>query len=53
MKNSYVNVKLGGMKLIIVGGEYYVWNSAYKTYNSKGKNELLRWTDLGISEPPK
>lgn len=50
MKSSYVNVKLGGMKAIIVKGQRYDWNPIYRTYNSKSENELLRWSDLGIVE---
>ncbi len=53
MKNAYVNVKLGGMKTIIVKGEIWDWNSVYRTYKSRRQNELLRWVDLGISEPNK
>lgn len=50
MKSAYVNVKLGGMKTVFVKGEYWDWNTVYRTYNSRKQNELLRWVDLGIKE---
>ena len=49
-RKVYVNVKLGGMKAIIVRGERYDWNPVFKTYNSRSQNELLKWSDLGIVE---
>ena len=50
MKRSkyYVDTKLGGKKTIYCKGDYYDWNSAYHTYNSRKGNELLRWSDLNI-----
>lgn len=46
--NFYVNQKLGNAKTIEVNGETYEWNAAWKTYNSRSKNELLKWSDLNI-----
>lgn len=51
-KSIYVNKKLGGRKTIFWNGDYYDWNTAYKTYNSRKKNELLRWEDI-LGSPPK
>ncbi len=44
----YVDTKIGGKKTIYVKGDYWDWNPAYKTYNSRKTNELLRWSDLGV-----
>lgn len=44
----YVDTKIGGKKTIYAKGDYWDWNPAYKTYNSRKTNELLRWSDLNI-----
>lgn len=50
----YVNHKINGMKTIYCKGDYWDWMPEYKTYNSRKKNDLLTWSDLGVrSTPPK
>ena len=49
----YVDSKIGGKKTIYAKGDYYDWNPVYKTYNSRKRNELLTWADIGVRSTPK